>query len=150
MKGGVGELQVAVAGAGALADLRAIRGGMATAVEELLGPASGGTSWVTRTPFVPPRHLKKKGRSSLVNQVAAELSGRGFPPGEVSVLDWTDDTLALRHFVRRRRRGPQPPVDVGFAVRVVFDQPVVGPVCSGYGSHYGLGLFRWVPGPHSG
>jgi len=150
MKGGVGELQVAVAGAGTLEDLRAIRGGMARAVEELLGPASGATSWVTTTPFVPPRHLKKNGRSSLAGQVTAELTGRGFPPGEVRVLDWTDDTLALRHFVRRRRRGPQPPLDVGFAVHVVFDQPVAGPVCIGYGSHYGLGLFRCVPGPCGG
>ncbi|MGC4067204.1 MAG: hypothetical protein QM784_21695 [Polyangiaceae bacterium] len=38
MKGGVGELQVAVAGIGALSDLRSIDGGMARAVEELLGP----------------------------------------------------------------------------------------------------------------
>ncbi len=144
MKGGVGELQVAVAGVGALHDLRAIGAGLSQAVDELLGPTTGATSWINTTPFVPPRHLKKNGRSSLVGQVEAELSVRGFPPARVDVLDWTDETLALRHFVRRRQRGPQPPLDIGFAVRLIFDSPVVGPICLGYGSHFGLGLFRSV------
>jgi CRISPR-associated protein Csb2 len=141
-KRGVGELQVAVAGVGALHDLRAIGGGLSGAVDELLGPTTGAASWVTTTPFVPPRHLKKTGRSSLVGQVEAELSVRGFPSAKVSVLDWTGETLALRQFVRRRQRGPQPPLDIGFAIRLLFDSPVVGPICLGYGSHFGLGLFR--------
>lgn len=141
MKGGVGELQVAVAGIGALNDLRAIGGGLTQAVDELLGPTTGAASWVTKTPFVPPRHLKKNGRSSLVGQVEAELRARGFPLAKVDVLDWTGETLALRHFVRRRQRGPQPPIDVGFAIRLHFDSPASGPICLGYGSHFGLGRF---------
>lgn len=141
MKGGVGELQVAVAGVGALSDLRAIRAGMSGTVNELLGPTSGAASWVTATPFVPPRHLKKNGRSTLVGQVEAELKVRGLTPIKVDVLDWTGETLLLRHFVRRRQRGPQPPIDVGFAIRLHFDSPVSGPICLGYGSHFGLGRF---------
>lgn len=148
MKGGVGELQVAVAGVGALSDLRAIGAGLSRSVAELLGPTSGAACWVTATPFVPPRHLKKSGRSSLVGQVEAELRSRGFPPAKVEVLDWTGETLALRHFVRRRKGGPQPPLDIGFAVRLVFDSPVAGPICLGYGSHFGLGLFRSVEQPN--
>lgn len=147
MKGGVGELQVAVAGAGALTDLRAIGGVMSLAVGELLGPTTGASNWMTKTPFVPPRHLKKTGRSSLAGQIEEELRSRGFPPPRVDVLDWSDETLALRHFVRRRRRGPQPPRDIGFAVRVRFDRPVAGPICLGYGSHFGLGLLRSVVEP---
>ena len=73
MKGGVGELQVAVAGVGALSDLRRVGPGLSNAIEEFLGPTSGTTSWVSATPFVPPRHLKKQGRSSLGGQVEAEL-----------------------------------------------------------------------------
>jgi CRISPR-associated protein Csb2 len=143
-KGGVGEIQVAVAGAGELRDLRAIGAGMSGAVDALLGPTSATGAWVSMTPFVPPRHLKKAGRSSVVGQVEAELTSRGYPPAIVDVLDWTGDTLALRHFVRRRRSGPQPPVDIGFAVRLRFEGPVNGPICLGYGSHFGLGLFRFV------
>jgi CRISPR-associated protein Csb2 len=147
MKGGVGELRVAVAGVGALNDFRAIGAGMSRAVDELLGPTTGATSWVTTTPFVPPRHLKENGRSSLVGQVEDELRVRGFPRAKIKVLDWTGETLALRHFVRRRQRGPQPPLDIGFAVQLLFDSRIAGPICLGYGSHFGLGLFRSVEEP---
>lgn len=146
-KGGVGELQVAVAGVGALDDLRSIKGGMSRGINQLLGPTIGAPTWVTTTPFVPPRYLKKSGRSSLVGQVEAELRARGFPPATVEVLDWSGETLALRHFVRRRQRGPQPPLDIGFAIRLGFGSPVSGPICLGYGSHFGLGLFQPVLDP---
>ena len=56
--------------------------------------------------------------STLVGQVEAELNARGFPPAKVEVLDWTGDALALRHCVRRWRRGPQPPLDIGLALRL--------------------------------
>jgi CRISPR-associated protein Csb2 len=147
MKGGVGELQVAVAGVGALTDLRRIGSGLAPGIDRLLGPMTGAASWITATPFVPPRHLKKNGRSSLAGQVQEELKVRGFPPAKVDVIDWGDETLALRHFVRRRQRGPQPPLDVGFAIRLHFQTPVAGPICLGYGSHFGLGLFRSLQQP---
>jgi CRISPR-associated protein Csb2 len=142
-KRGVGELQLAVAGAGALDDLRRVEGRLALAVEDLLGPAGvGATEWITDTPFVPPRFLKRSGSSSLVGQVEAELTARGLPAAKVEVLDWTDQRSSLRHFIRRRMRGPQPPQDTGFAVRLLFDAPVLGPICLGYGSHFGLGRFR--------
>lgn len=141
MKGGVGELQVAVAGAGALSDLRSIGAGLSGAIERFLGPTNGATLWVSTTPFVPPRHIKSHGRSSLGGQIEAELNVRGFPSANVEILEWTGETLALRHFVRRRQRGPQPPIDAGFAIRLHFDSPVVGPICLGYGSHFGLGRF---------
>ena len=35
--------------------------------------------WVSATPFVPPRHLKARGTSSLEGQVRAELESRGLP-----------------------------------------------------------------------
>lgn len=146
MKGGVGELQVAVAGVGKLKDLRAIRDGLSHAIDGLLGPTGRGATWVSATPFVPPRHLKKAGRASLVGQIEEELHVRGFPRARVEVLGWDGETLPLRHFVRRRQRGPQPPLDVGFAVRLHFEEPVPGPICLGYGSHFGLGRFGSVEG----
>lgn len=141
-KRGVGELQVAVAGLGALGDLRALDGELGVGLLDVLGAAEGSGSWISATPFVPPRHLKKHGRSSLVGQVEAELQGRGLPPANVEVLAWSADTLALRHFVRRRDRGPQPPRDLGVALRIHFAEPIRGPLCLGYGSHFGLGRFR--------
>ncbi|MGE3172851.1 MAG: type I-U CRISPR-associated protein Csb2 [Planctomycetota bacterium] len=141
MKGGVGELQVAVAGLGAVNDLRNLSAGLSDAVEGFLGPRDGATAWVSATPFVPPRHLKQKGRCSLIGQIEQELVDRGFPLAEIDLLHWTDETLGLRHFVRRRRNGVQPPIDEGFPVRLRFDRPVLGPICLGYGSHFGLGRF---------
>ncbi|KAB2908057.1 MAG: type I-U CRISPR-associated protein Cas5/Cas6 [Kofleriaceae bacterium] len=122
-------------------DLRAIGAGLSNGIEKLLGPPGGSASWVSTTPFVPPRYLKRHGRSSVVGQVEAEIEARSLPLAKVEVLEWTGETLGLRHFVRRRQRGPQPPVDVGFALRLQFGKPVAGPICLGYGSHFGLGRF---------
>lgn len=144
-----GEIQVAVAGAGNLSDLRAIGAGLANEIEQLLGPTTCAISWVSATPFVPPRHIKKHGRSSLGGQVEAELNVRGYPSANVQILDWTGERLALRHFVRRRQRGPQPPLDAGFAIRLHFDSPVVGPICLGYASHFGMGRFAAEQKPQS-
>jgi len=144
MKGGTGEVQVAIAGAGSLSDLRAIGRQPAIAIEMFLGSTSGASVWVSSTPFIPPRHVKRHGRSSLTGQIEAELTSRGLPRASVEFLEWTGETLALRHFVRRRQHGPQPPIDVGFAIRLRFDCPVVGPVCLGYASHFGLGRFSAV------
>ncbi len=142
MKGGAGELQVAVAGTGALEDLRAIAGGLGAGVEHVLGPRGGTTLWTSASPYVPPRHLKVRGRSSLEGQIQEELASRGLPPARIEVLKWDSDTLSLRHFVRRRQRGPQPPQDVCVALRLEFEGRVVGPICLGYGAHFGLGRFR--------
>lgn len=141
MKGGVGELQLAVAGLGALGDLRSIDSSLADTVTAFLGPVDGARSWISATPFVPPRHIKSHGRASLQGQLEAELEGRGHRPVSIDVLDWTAETRAFRHFVRSRRQGPRPPIDVGFAVRLRFQDPVGGPMCLGYGRHFGLGRF---------
>lgn len=105
----------------------------------------GAAEWVSQTPFVPPRHLKPRGKNSLAGQVRAELASRGVPDDvQVAVVDPRDSQEALRHrhFRRNRQHGPLPPVDCGFTLRLVFNQPVTGPLCLGYGSHYGLGMFR--------
>lgn len=142
MKGGVGELRVAVAARGNLDQLRHLGSGLSLGVEAVLGPRGGATTWTTATPFVPPRHLKSKGRSNLEGQVVAELASRGLPEARVELLG--DATVGLRHFVRRRgnRRSPPPPQDIGFAMQLTFESPVSGPICLGYASHFGLGRFE--------
>lgn len=142
MKGGVGELQLAIAAVGSFAVLRGLSNPLDRRIEQILGPRSGGHIWVSSTPYVPPRFLKRSGANTLVGQVHAELVTRGLPMAEhVEVLK--AETLSLRHFVRRRQRGDAPPpMDVGFALELRFSKPVLGPLMLGYASHFGLGMFK--------
>lgn len=142
-KGGLGPLRLALAGAGRLADLRSIPGPRGEVLRAILAPSA--TEWVSLTPFVPPRHLKRRGRHTLEGQVAEELASRGLPPlQELQVLDPCQDKVAARHrhFVRIRRFGPPPPVDCWYSLRLVLSSPAQGPLCLGYGGHFGLGIFR--------
>lgn len=144
-KGGIGPLRLAVAGSVAkLDELMTIPGGWGDALRRYVG---SGSEWVSATPFVPPRHLKKRGANTLEGQVQAELASRGMPAARrIEVLDPHDSDLArrLRHVVRVRRFGPLPPIDCGFALKLDFAEPISGPLSLGYGSHYGLGLFSVV------
>ena len=141
-KGGVGELQLAVAGSGDLKALRRLPPPLDQRVERLLGPPQGSRVWVSATPFVPPRFLKRRGANTLPGQINAELASRGLPPAEQVELSRDARVASLRHYVRRRdHRGAPPPIDVGFALRLVFAERIFGPVTLGYASHFGLGLF---------
>ena len=143
-KGGVGPLRLALAGSGELSDLSGLPGTFGDGLRAVLGSHVAATVWRSTTPFVPPRHLKKRGRNTIEGQIAAELTARSFPPpAEVRMVDPHEDERARRHrhFVRSRRYGPAAPVDCGFTLELRFSNPVRGPMCLGYGSHFGLGLF---------
>ena len=142
-KGGAGDLHLAVVGSGSLTDLRTMPDPSGARLRDVLGDTDGTAIWASLTPFVAPRHLKKQGKNSLAGQVAAEAASRGLPaPVQVDWIPWQDDSARrFRHWVRRRRQGPQPAVDCGMALRLRFAEPVRGPLCLGYGSHFGLGLF---------
>jgi CRISPR-associated protein Csb2 len=101
---------------------------------------------VSATPFVPPRFVKRRGINTLLGQINAELASRGLPSVEkLEELPRNVETLALRHFMRRRQRGGMPPpVDAGYALRLRFAEPIVGPLTLGYASHFGLGLFEAI------
>ncbi len=98
--------------------------------------------WTSRTPFVPPRHLKAR-RHTLEDQVQAELAARGFPRAmRIDVLDRA--TLIARGFHRfvRARRDPlrSPPAMCFFGLRIELERPASGPLSLGYAAHFGLGL----------
>ncbi|MGE0757965.1 MAG: type I-U CRISPR-associated protein Csb2 [Pirellulaceae bacterium] len=135
------DLQVAFAGSGDLDVLRSLPAPFDRQVTRLLGPPGGSRVWQSLTPFVPPRFIKPRGINSLLGQINAELGSRGIDPvGETEILP--AETIALRHFVRvRQRGGTPPPCDTGFALRLTFSRPVLGPLSLGYASHFGLGLF---------
>ncbi len=138
---------VSIAGMGSLDIFRArLRDRQGRAVPEL----SVGTVWESCTPFVAPRFLHARGRNTVAGQVAAECASHGLPaPVEVEVQP--RELMVSRgflRFVRARREGrPQPPGTKPWSLRITFAQPVSGPVCIGYASHYGLGLFVAVPTP---
>jgi len=144
-KGGVGSLHLALAGSGNWADLAALPDPFGPRLRALLGDGpSGSTRWRSLTPFVPPRHLKTRGRNSLPGQINAELASRGLPDMlSCQIFDpHTDDAARrARHFKRVRGQGAPPPQDVGFVLDLEFAAPVRGPIALGYGSHYGLGTF---------
>jgi len=142
-KGGVGELQVAVAGSGSLDVLRSLPAPLDRRIGLLLGPRQGSRVWVSATPFVPPRFLKRRGANTLLGQINAELASRGLPPVEqLDELPFSANLLPMRHYARRRQHGGSPPpIDVGYAIRLRFSEPVPGPLTLGYASHFGLGVF---------
>lgn len=145
-KGGTGALQLALAGSGTLADLARLPFPFGARLNTLLGLMQAPASrWRSLTPFIPPRHLKRNGRNSLDGQVRAELLSRNLPAlRALTVLDPRTDATAraARHFKRARSRGPQPAQDLGLMLDIELEAPARGPMCLGYGSHFGLGLFR--------
>lgn len=143
-KGGVGALRLAWAGAGEREDFTHLAPPYGDALARTLGP---GCTWLTATPFVPPRHLKARGANTLERQLQAELASRGLPAAKtVEHRDPHHDDHArrLRHHVRVRRHGDAPPVNIGFTLRLTFAEDIRGPLCLGYGSHFGLGRFERV------
>lgn len=124
------------------------------------------TTWQTHTPFVAPRHLKRRGDNSLAGQLSAEMEERGFPApdlvefsiegsGQTSWIQesdfwdiWKGPTAARRLDSRwrafcRERNEPRPHISSqpALALRLRFSTPVSGPLALGYGSHEGLGIF---------
>lgn len=99
--------------------------------------------WESLTPFVPTRHPKVV-RGIEVDSIADQIRRGceqllGIKPVEVSAVG---DSAKWARFRRRRAdggglRGP----DRAFGARLVFEQPVRGPIALGYGAHFGLGLF---------
>jgi len=142
MKGGAADLRVALAGLGSRDVLRNFRADIGVNLKNIVGPVDGASEWVSQTPFVAPRFLKKRGKNTLQGQIESELAARHFPPAEIVLLEARDEiNMRFRHFIMSRRSGPEPPQRLGVGVRLRFERPVNGPICLGYGSHFGLGRF---------
>lgn len=108
-------------------------------------------AWHSVTPFVPNRHPKWRGPGKTVlvdgpdDQVRKEVQRRGIavtletvePQGTLHPKHWR--AISPLEFYRWRKNGP--PVGSAHSFRLVFSQPVDGPIALGYGCHFGLGLF---------
>jgi len=103
--------------------------------------------WVSRTPYIPTRHVKKNGKDSVYEQVSKELESIGLPrPRSLSVAG--QGTRTERRLVRwsefdrdRRSGGGRRVAGQGVGLRIEFERPVRGVLALGYGAHFGLGLF---------
>lgn len=142
-KGGAEGLQLMLVASGAVHDLMRLPGPVGARLAHVLG-AEPSITWTSLTPFVPPRHLKARGKHTLEGQLQAELASRGLPPARAIVVrdpHSDDDARRARHVVRARQRGPRPSQDRSFVIELTLERPARGPLALGYGSHFGLGVF---------
>lgn len=124
-------------------DLRPLRigleavGALEDVAPELVASPPAGRVWHSHTPFVPPRHRKRRDDplEFLHRELGRELISRGLP-APVRVDAVRGDWLAYR---RHRRRLDE--ARWGTGVRMEFAEPVAGPISLGALSHFGLGLF---------
>ena len=102
------------------------------------------TRFISRTPFVLPRHCKR-GEEPQV-QLLRELQLRRLPmPVQMQLMPEPaglppKQRLPWSSFVLHRHKDQQTRSFCGF--RIELAEPVVGPLLLGYGCHYGLG--QWI------
>lgn len=138
---GVDDIAVTLIGIGKRSSFQTVGG-------EPVAELGSGRTWVSRTPFVPPRFLKSRGNDSLEGQLRSELERRGLPALTMSpdIAAPSDATSAgqearwFRGFARTRQgNGGTPPGGV-FHVTLTLSCPIEGPLCLGWGCHFGLGV----------
>ncbi len=98
--------------------------------------------WESMTPYLHPWHRKRG--FEVPDQIVRECGLRGLP--ELKAVEPLPHAqprpLDFHRF--RNKRGLDQPDRHGQLVRLVFAQPVTGPLALGFGCHFGLGLFRAV------
>jgi CRISPR-associated protein Csb2 len=134
-------------------------------------PLRASSEWISATPFVAPRHLKKRGtkrdpeelwdsptaflaavlREELARLIERRADLASLSLDSIKVEPITDEHGVFRIAARglrpiqfkrfRQKRGDDGGARPAGAFRVTFPQPVRGPICLGHSSHFGLGLF---------
>lgn len=116
--------------------------------------------WISRTPFVPTRHPKTSGGEprldangiqvgSPEHELRRLLELRGLP-APTSVESTPEAVVAGERirwlkFHTARTGGGRRAARTGAGFRIIFAEPVQGPLALGFGAHFGLGVF--VPDP---
>jgi CRISPR-associated protein Csb2 len=130
-------------------DLQLVLLGTGTRTDWTKTPLFGKSrQWKSISPFVSPRHQKTRGRKreTPIEQLQNELQRHGFPsPINVHELPrYEVDGSSIRWIEFRRERllgGGSRGQSLGYGFTIEFAEPVAGPICLGYGCHFGLGLF---------
>lgn len=96
--------------------------------------------WESVTPYLHPWHHKNG--FNVSEQIARECRLRGLAePVSVETLPETKPrALDFRRF--RTKHGLQQPDRQGRLLRLVFSEPIAGPLALGFGCHFGLGTFE--------
>jgi len=100
--------------------------------------------WQSVTPYLHPWHVKK--RFGIEDQLRRECQARGLPePIRLERLEQVRVGHRHRgpiHFRRfRSKRGLEQPDRLGSFWRVIFPEPIAGPLALGFACHFGMGLF---------
>lgn len=118
----------------------------------LHGPS---TTWVSLTPFIAHRHAKGRGRrrdvpldsndsrSSFLMLAAHEICAKhGLPLVEATPVTAAATRLRFHEFRRQRSRfGNDAFTRTAGYMRLTFAKQIDGPLCLGYNSHFGMGMF---------
>lgn len=120
-------------------------------LDKLVPPAPGFDDttyreWLSLTPYVPPRHVygrsgKEKPGCSVKDQLNDELDCRGFPVDKL-ICDVRECGWVKVHRIKSERDSRTNNNKLGYLIRLIFNEPVKGPVSLGASCHFGLGLFR--------
>jgi CRISPR-associated protein Csb2 len=129
----------------------------------LFGPSR---VWISATPFIATRHQKSRGKKKDPVELLGLANQRAFSrqvlieeisrlqelapeiPEPMSVEFLNEEHRVGAHGLRpiefkrfRRKRSDDGGRRPAGAFRVIFPEPVLGPICLGHSSHFGLGLF---------
>jgi CRISPR-associated protein Csb2 len=101
--------------------------------------------WNSLTEYVPPRHVygrngKEKQGCSVQEQLISELSGRGFDTSGLAI-SLGESGWVKTHRIKSDRDARTNNNKLSYAVKLIFREPVKGPVVLGTSCHFGLGLF---------
>jgi len=119
---------------------------------------SASKTWISATPYLRPWHTKQsppeletpimaaeecRRRSLPICNVEFDCSSDALPFGRSVAIG--DSRRGVLHFHRfRSRRGLTQPDRSGASLRLIFAEPIYGPIALGFGCHFGLGLFRAI------
>ena len=107
------------------------------------GPGGEALTWRSHTPFLPPRHPKRRAGlpvDTWEDQLRVELARRGLPaPHAIRTLRVGSASWGSFRRLRDRRESQTGLPALGFELE--FEQPVRGPIALGRNSHFGMGLF---------
>jgi CRISPR-associated protein Csb2 len=135
----------------------------AITARRLFGPSR---VWVSATPFIASRHAKARGRRRDPRELLGFANQRAFArqvlieelghlrarrpeiPEPLSIEPLNLEHRCGAHLLRpiqfkrfRQKQGDDGGRRAAGAFRIVFREEVVGPICLGHSSHFGLGMF---------